>query len=183
MSRGNVSDLRDAMHRQAERRTREGIPPPPTQKSDAKPEAHEASEADTDALPHIKPGRYELAYQGAEKAPFWGRKRWVISFVVVELGTANGVVLEMYVNAPPEDAKPRRSWKFSTLYVAATGRPPPRNMAKLHPRAFLENAVFLGRVVDVTKDQHGAPVAEAARYSKVENLIGPAAGRTRGGGS
>lgn len=155
-----------------------GGPDVSTPSSDVpRPEPQVVPEADSEALPHITPGSYEIAFQGAEKVRFWGRERWVLRFVVVEPGAANGVVLLMFVNAPPAGAKPRRGWALSTLYVAATGRPPPRNLARLHPRSFLANAVFVGRVVDVGKDQFGAKVAEPARYSKIANLIGPAAGR------
>src|SRR5262245_17817946 len=78
--------------------------PPRGRQAAAGDDSSQPLEADPEARPHIKPGYYEVAYQSAEKARFWGRDRWVIRFVVVEPGAANGIVLEMYANVPPETA-------------------------------------------------------------------------------
>lgn len=268
MSRGTVNDLRDVMQRQAERRAREGIPPPkphePTPRSDAE---GEASEVDARALiarlvPSVrdsegrrlpigstawfneraapseesheplapsepranakrecesnraevarKPGRQKGSAPKRDEAPevdvtpgdedsryplipagehevrlarvalkqMWNRWVWVCWWLVVE-GDHAGVELPMYLPRPPKDREERlgRGWAMSAAYAVATGRRPPKNLARLSPATYLADKQFTVKVVSVERDQFGNVVPPGARYSRVRCLVRLSAGR------
>jgi hypothetical protein len=143
---------------------------PPTDTAEGDPDA---------AYPRIAPGEYEAVLARVHEAEQWGRWTWISWMRIVSPGEAYGVEVPFYLPRKPAEARPRRAWAITAAWIAATGRRPPKNLARLHPRSFLGERVLVVRVADVERDYTGAAVPEAARYSRVRAVLGAATGPGR----
>jgi len=149
--------------------------------------AAEAPEVDTEPAGEdpgyalVPEGEYEVALRRCVLRQQWSRWTWICWFQVVEGGEL-GTEIAMYLARPPKEKerRARRGWKLSAVYAIATGRRPPRNIARLNPETYLASKVFLAKVVTVERDQFGSEVPHAARYSKVKRLVRPMTGKLGG---
>lgn len=145
---------------------------------DAPPVEHTEAAADA-GYPRVPAGEYEAVLVRVHQAEQWGRWRWICDLRIASPGPAHGVVVPFYLPRPPADARPRRAWAVTAAYVAATGRRPPRNLARLHPEVYLGGRVLRVRVADVERDYAGAAVPDGARYSRVRCVLGVSTGGPR----
>ena len=129
-----------------------------------------------DYFPQIPPGEYEVGYVRAKRLPMWGRPRWAITFQVVKDGPAFGTHLVLWVPAVPKGKRPSPGMAMASLYVIATGLPPPRDLWRRKPREILSDCYFRARVVMARRDSRRVERPEAASYSKIECLLERTAG-------
>jgi hypothetical protein len=119
-------------------------------------------------------GEYHVGFFSAKRRTWHKRKLWAVTFVITD-GPHVGKRLPMFLNLP-EGYRLRRSHHLAAAYVCATGRRPPRDLARRPPSSFLEGCEFLAQIRTVRRDVHGVERPEEASYSKIAYLIRRTAG-------
>jgi hypothetical protein len=110
----------------------------------------------------------------------WKRKAWFFGFQIKEIGPANGVLLEGFVNLGPLDSKNDtasgssvkrkretkllRWWRIICAFDSDCSR------KYISQRAF-KQYLFRVRVSNVETDNRQRSVPEAGRYQKVDEII------------
>jgi hypothetical protein len=137
--------------------------------------------AEDPGYPLIPEGEYQAVLKHCSLEQLWSRWVWICWFQI-STGEHQGAEVPFYMTKPTDEKsrRMRRGWKVSTTYAVATGRRPPKNIARLNPKTYLAEKVFLVKVGAVPTDFQGNEVPEAARYSKIKTLVRPLTGQGSG---